>query len=222
MRLSLALCAVLASGCANTVYRIKGEATTPGGEARTPCESREWLVIAPTRAEVASAETGKSHPENGVGLYKVGSNDPVDVTSVERLRSEPLVIEKDEELSPYRTRQWIAGGLGTAGVIAIAVGTGLFVSAFETTRTRDPLSGQTKEDNTVNGGTAAAGGITVGLGFALGISGLVVNPSHAQRTQANATRYTFLPPTDPKRVESLVEKHNSDVRTQCENAPAGQ
>lgn len=219
MRCVVALCAVLASGCATTVYRIKGEAVTPGGEAQTPCESKDWLVIAPTRAEVADAKSGRSHPENGVGLYRVGQTSPEDITGIERLRKDPLAIEKDEAVTPYRTKSWVAGALGTAGVLAIGIGTGLFVSGFGAKKVRQ-ADGSIEEEN--DGSRIGAGGITVGLGFALGISGLVVSPSHAQRTQANATRYVFLPPTPPKRVESLVEEHNKGVRTQCENTPPGQ
>jgi hypothetical protein len=218
MRSLLLLCALASTGCASTVFRLEGEAVTPGGTADTPCEVKEWLVIAPTRAEVAEEKTGKSHPENGLGLYRVGGHDPESIPGLDGLPPSVMVEKKREALAPYETRQYVAGALGSAGAIAIAVGTILFVNAFETKRVQNS-DGSFGEESSVNGSTAAAGGIVVGAGFALGITGLVVNPSHAERTQANATRYVFLPPDQPKQVESLVLRHNKAVREQCADQP---
>lgn len=218
MRLVLGLAAVFLGGCATTAYRIEGEPITPGGVATTPCESRDWLVIAPTRAEVTSKSKGTSHPEDGLGLYRVGDDSPESIPAIEDLTT-PSVEAKRSAMAPYERRQIIAGALGTAGLIAIAVGTIVFVNAFESRSTI--VNGVPNEENTINGGRAALGGTLVGVGFGLGIGGLVVNPSHSERTRADATRYVFFdPPDDKKSVEGLVQGHNDRVRQRCNLRPA--
>jgi hypothetical protein len=215
MRFVLAIAAFSLAGCATTTYRLEGQEITPGGPARSPCESNEWLVLAPTRAEVANEKKGTSHPMNGLGVYRVGSNDPESITSLDNLPSSSMVDRKREELAPYQRRQLIAGGLGAAGVIAIAVGTVLFVNSFGSKTTTDAM-GNRHEENPIDGTKAGVGGLTVGIGFGLGIAGLVVNPSNAERTEANATRHVFLDPPDaPKSAEDLVERHNATVRQEC-------
>jgi hypothetical protein len=217
MRSALLALVLGATGCASTVYRLEGEPINPGGTAQNTCESEKWLVIAPTRADVAEEKTGKSHPENGLGLYRVGSNSPESIPSVEQL-DDPIVARKRDELAPHRTKQYVAGGLGAVGVIGIAVGTGLFVSAFESHRVQT-TDGTYKEESKVNGGRAGAGGIVVGLGFAFGIAGLLVNPDHSARTKASASQYVFLdPPDSPDRVNNLVERHNLRARETCGGA----
>lgn len=213
MRFVLGLAAVVLSGCATTAYRIEGEPITPGGVATTPCESRDWLVIAPTRAEVASKSKGTSHPEDGLGLYRVGDDSPESIPDIEDLTT-PSVEAKRSAMVPYHRRQLIAGGLGAAGLVAIAVGTLVFVNAFESQTTT--VNGTPTEETSVNGGRAALGGTLVGIGFGLGIGGLVVNPSHAERTRADATRYVFFdPPDGRKSVEGAVQGHNERVRQRC-------
>jgi hypothetical protein len=214
MRAFVGLVAVALAGCGGTVYRLPGEPLTPGGPAETACESEDWLVIAPTRAEVASESKKTSHPENGLGIYKVGSSSPESIPSIEGLDS-PSIQQKRKELEPYDRKQIIAGSLGVAGLIAITVGTILFVNAFETTSTVDAM-GLPREKNSVNGTRAGLGGAFVGVGFGLGIAGLVVNPNNGERTQARATRHVFFnPPDDPKSVEKLVGDHNAQVRSRC-------
>jgi hypothetical protein len=214
MRFVLGVAALFLGGCASTVYRVGGEPITPGGVATTACESKDWLVIAPTRAEVTNHRKKTSHPESGLGLYRVGENSPESIPSIDDLQS-PSVDAKRLDLAPYERRQIIAGGLGAASILAIAVGTIVFVNAFQS-RSVLNADGSRREDNSVNGGTAALGGVLVGVGFGLGIGGLVVNPSHADRTRANATKYVFFdPPDDQKTVEDMVQKHNADVRHEC-------
>jgi hypothetical protein len=216
MRFALLAATLSLTGCASTVYRLSGEPTTPGGPARTECESKDWLVVAPTRAEIADTKKGTSHPVNGLGLYRIGSSSPESIPSLD-LRS-PSVEQKREELASYEQRQIIAGALGAAGVAAIAIGTVLFVNAFNSQKTVDSM-GVTHEDDSIDGTQAGIGGAVVGLGFGLGIAGLVVGPSHAERTRANATRHVFLdPPDDAKSVDALVEQHNASVRQTCAGA----
>ena len=203
------------TGCASTVYRLEGEPITPGGVAHGECEAKDWLVLAPTRAYVTDEKKGTSHPVTGLGLYKVGSEDPESIPDVEGLPPSESVDKKREKLAPYRRRGYVAAGLGIAGLTAIAIGTVLFVSAFGTKRTID-AQGVAHDDSTVNGTKAGAGGITVGVGFGLGIAGLVVNPSHAERTESRADRYVFLdPPDNQKSVEALTKAHNESVRQTC-------
>jgi hypothetical protein len=218
MRFALALSGVLLMGCATSVYRMEGEPITPGGVARTACESKDWLVIAPTRAEVVDKKKGVSHPEEGLGLYRVGENSPESIPSIDDLDS-PGVEMKRDSVAPYQRRQVIAGGLGAAGLIAIAVGTIVFVNAFESKTVTTPM-GAREENNSISGGRAALGGILVGAGFGLGIGGIVVNPSYADRTRVDATRYVFLDPPDSRgSVEPVVQSHNEGVRRRCAATP---
>jgi hypothetical protein len=207
--------AVALAGCGSTVYRLPGAPVTPGGAARNACESEDWLVIAPTRAEVTSESQKTSHPETGLGIYKVGSDSPESIPAIEGLQS-ASVEKKREALEPYDRRQIIAGSLGAAGVIALTVGTILFVNAFESKSMVDANTGGRTEQNTINGGKAGLGGVFVGVGFGLSIAGLVVNPDNAERTQARATRKVFFnPPDDPKSVEKVVGDHNAEIRSAC-------
>jgi hypothetical protein len=216
MRLALATLVLALTGCASSVYRLEGEALTPGGVAKTPCETEKWLVIAPTRAMITDETTKRSHPVTGLGLYRVGEDFPESIPGVEGLPHTESIQQKQDELSAYKRRQVIAASLGVASLAAIAAGTVLFVTAFGSKTVRDPVTGQTHEENPIDGTRAGLGGATVGLGFALGISGLVVNPSHAESTHVDASRYVFLdPPDDQKSVEALTEKHNAWVRSTC-------
>ena len=58
-----------------------------------------------------------------------------------------------------------------------------------------------------------------GLGIGLSAAGIIINPSHEERTRADAVRYVFLPDElDRDGVVDLVDGHNSDVRKQCKVA----
>ncbi len=195
MRLLLAVAALGLPGCGTTVFRMEGAPITPAGEAETPCEARDWLVLAPTRARVADEPRGTSHAVNGLGLYHVGSDDPESIPSLSDFPESELIERKRDALAAYHRRQIIAGTLGVASVAAIAIGTVLFVNAFGSKTTVD-AQGNRHDSNPVDGTKAAWGGTLVGVGFGLGIGGLVVNPSNAERTDAQATRYVFLDPPD--------------------------
>jgi hypothetical protein len=206
-------------GCGGTVYRLPGEPVTPGGQAKNACESADWLVIAPTRAQVTSQSKRTSHPENGLGLYRVGSASPETLTSIEGLDS-PSIRQKRESLEPYDRKQIIAGALGGVGLVALTVGAVLFGTAFGTNVTVDPATGNRKEEHIINGTKAGVGGAMVGIGFGFGIAGLTVNPDQGERTQARATRHVFFdPPDDPKSVETLIGTHNAGVRSTCAASP---
>src|SRR5690606_39870010 len=74
---------VLTNSCANTVYRMDGEFETPAGRASTECEKRDWLVVAPTRAEIVPEGSNRSVTEDdGVGLYGVGDDSPVSIIAI--------------------------------------------------------------------------------------------------------------------------------------------
>jgi hypothetical protein len=116
----------------------------------------------------------------------------------------------------HDTKQLVAGGLGAASVIAMTVGTILFISAFETVRAANG-----DEEQKVSGARAAGGGITFGVGFGLGIAGIAVNPGQAERSRAEASRFVYLPPEDPKEdVIQMTGRYNQAVRDRCERRPA--
>lgn len=213
---ALALAGLLCTlGCATTVHRLPGDPAVPGGPARTPCESRDLLVVAETRAEVVPEGEKQSRPELGLGLYRVGESKPESIPDLELLPPSDVVSQKREALAPHGRDQVIAGVLGAAGVIAIGIGTGLFVSAFESSRVARPEGGF-REESSVNGSRAGLGAGLVGGGFALGITGLALSPSHAERTRANATRYVFLPGELPRDgVLGLAGGYNDRVRQSC-------
>lgn len=220
--LSAVLCATMGlsgSGCASTVTRLDGEFATPAGRARDACERADWLVVAPTRAEVVEAGAKTAMPrDDGAALYRVGDKEPQSIIALGETLTHPppRFDEHAEHVRKYDTKRIVAAGLGTAGVIAIGVGTALFISAFRSERVQNP-DGTSDEEQRINGGRAATGGITVGLGLGLGIAGIAVNPSHAERSRAEAARYVFLPPTDSRdSVLDYAERHNQAVRERCE------
>jgi hypothetical protein len=206
----------LALGCASTVTRLDGEFPAPIGPARGACEQAEWLVVAPTRVQFIERGGRRSTPrDDGVALYKVGANHPEAIPPLaDSLRPHlPSVDEHVEQVRSYDTKSWTALGLGAAGLIAIGVGTALFVSAFKT----DPVTEKPTTDSTQVG---VGAGVALG-GFGLGIAGLAINPGQAQRSQAEAARYTFLPPKDAREnVVKWTQSYNQAVRARCERAPS--
>jgi hypothetical protein len=207
-----------ANGCATTVHRMDGEFPTPAGPAKTECEKQDWLVVSPTRAEFVDKHGSKSETrDDGVSLYRVGDSKPVSIPSLsDDMGGGPSFARHAEGVKSHDTKQLIAGGLGVAGVIAVTVGTILFVSAFETMR-----SANGDEEQKINGGRAAAGGISVGLGFGLGIAGIAVNPGQAERSRAEASRFVYFPPEDPKDdVVEMTGRYNQAVRDRCDKRPA--
>jgi hypothetical protein len=210
----VAFCALtLTLGCASTVHRLDGEVPTAAGPAKNLCEKQDWLVIAPTRAEFSKpGEKTSERRDDGLGLYKVGSSSP---ESIPQLREEfpdsPLVQRHAQAVRKHDDQRLIAAGLGAAGLIALGIGTMLFVSSFENSR---DAHGQ--ETQTANGGRALASGLVVAGGFGLGISGILVNPNQTERSRADATRHAFFrPEDDPHAVEELVVRHNTQVRAHC-------
>jgi hypothetical protein len=214
----VALCA-LTLGCASTVHRLDGEVPTAVGPANTLCEKQDWLVIAPTRAEFSesgSATTRKR--DDGTGLYKVGSSDP---ESIPRLRDEfpdsEMVQRHADAVKSHDEKRLIAASLGAAGVIALGVGTLLFVSSFESKRDSDGESSQE-----LNSGRAIASGFVFAGGFGLGIAGIAVNPNQVERSRAEAARHVFFrPEDDPSEVQDLVVRHNTSVKDRCERLQTG-
>lgn len=223
----IALCAAILlgfgdTGCASTVRRLDGELPTGAGHPATACEQREWLVVAPTRAELYDRAAKQSHTrDDGVGLYRVGSSEPQSLPELVPLMGTdgPRFDRNAELVESVERRQLLAGGLGLLGVVALSVGTVLFVDSFDTRRTTDQ-AGLVEEEQHIDGTKAALGGITAGVGFALGATGIILTPSHADRAEADSARYVFLPPIDPPdKVAEAVGRHNQRVRMRCARRP---
>jgi hypothetical protein len=210
------------AGCASTVQRLDGDVPTAAGHPLTACERQQWLVVAPTRAELYDRNAKKPETrDDGVGLYRVGETDPESLpklvplmaTDGSRFERHANLVEKHDQ------RRILAGGLGVVGALAITVGTVLFVSAFETRRTTNQF-GASEEEQQIDGTEAAIGGLTVAGGFGFGAAGLIVSPSQADRAEADAGRYVFLPPEDPKNaVVDVVGRYNQRVRIRCVRNP---
>jgi hypothetical protein len=221
MRAACALLLVFCIGCSNTIRRLDGEVSAPAGPARTPCEKNAWLVMAPTRYEQVQPDGRTTRAcKDGIGLYRVGASEPVSIPdAADDLGPSPLLKRHERGVREYDRDRMIAASLGVGGLIAITLGTALFVTSFETVR-----SSGGEEEQRINGPRATWGGIAVGVGFGLSIAGLVLNPSHAERARAEATRYVFVPPKDDEReVSALVKRHNKKVRRSCQRieGPAG-
>jgi hypothetical protein len=206
------------SGCATTVHRMDGEFPTEAGPAKTECEKQDWLVVSPTRAEFVDKNGVKSQTrDDGLSLYRVGESRPVSIPSLsDDMGGGPSFARHAEGVKSHDTKQVVAGGLGVASVIAMTVGTILFVSAFETVRAANG-----DEEHKVSAARAAGGGITFGVGFGLGIAGIAVNPGQAERSRAEASRFVYFPPEDPKDdVIQMTGRYNQAVRDRCSRRPA--
>lgn len=197
---------------------MDGEFPTAAGVARTECEKQDWLVVSPTRAEFVDKHGIRSETrDDGVALYHIGEKRPTSIPSLsDDMGGGPVFARHSEAVRSHDTKQVVAGGLGAAGAIAVAVGTILFVSAFST---QNSASGD--EEQKISTGRAVGGGITVGLGFGLGIAGISVNPGQAERSRAEASRFVYLPPEDPKAdVLEMTGRYNQAVRDRCERRSA--
>jgi hypothetical protein len=215
---SALLLVTFVSGCATTVHRMDGEFPTAAGVAKTECEKQDWLVPSPTRAEFVDKHGIKSATrDDGIALYRVGASRPVSIPSLaDDMGGGPSFVRHSEGVRKHDTKQLVAGSLGVAGAIAVAVGTILFVSAFDTQR-----SASGDEEQKIDAGRAIAGGISVGVGFGLGIGGIALNPGQAERSRAEASRYVYFPPEDPKEdVLVMTGRYNQAVRDRCERRGA--
>ncbi len=209
-------------GCASTVTRLDGEFPTPVGPAKTDCEKAAWLVVAPTRAEFVEPSGRHSTPrDDGVALYHVGARKPESIPDLApKLGNDAATFSDHADVAhSYDTNSWAAAGLGAAGVIAIGIGTALFISAFKTKDVRES-DGTTGQQQDVSGSRAGIGGGLVLAGFGLGITGLALNPGQAERSRAEAARYVFFPPKEPREnVVTWTQTYNQAVRDRCA-APA--
>lgn len=176
-------------------------------------------MVAPTRAEVV--EEGDKKPtirDDGAGLYRVGGTFPESIPGLESeigQRSRLFALHA-ERVRRHDTKRIVAAGLGAAGVIVLGIGAALFISAFDSHT--DPVTGT--ESNQVNGGRAIVAGITVAGGLGLGIAGIAVSPSQAERSRAAAYRYVFLPPDESRdEVVGIAAEHNEAVRERCRETP---
>jgi hypothetical protein len=206
------------SGCATTVHRMDGEFPTAAGVAKTECEKQDWLVPSPTRADFVDKHGIKSETrDDGIALYRVGASRPVAIPSLaDDMGGGPSFVRHADAVRSHDTKQLVAGGLGVAGAIAVAVGTILFVTAFDS---QPGVNGDTEQK--INTGRAIAGGLSVGIGFGLGIGGIAVNPGQAERSRAEAARFVYFPPDDPKEdVLVMTGRYNQAVRDRCERRGA--
>lgn len=207
----------LLAGCASTVTRLDGHFETPIGPARTDCETSDWLIVVPTRAELFDDRGRRAEQrDDGFGLYRIGQARPVSIPSLaDELGSySPSFARHSSAVRPHQTKQLIAGSLGVAGLVALAVGTALFVSAFETEQQG------AEQEQTIDSTRALVGGVMVGAGFGLGIAGLAVNPGQAERSRAEADRYVFLPPADSQsEILRAVGQRNQRIRERCATRP---
>lgn len=206
------------SGCATTVHRMDGEFPTPVGVAKTSCEKDEWLVVSPTRAEFVDKHGITSETrDDGTAFYRIGNSKPVSIPSLsDELGGGERFLKHSQAVKSHDTKQMVATGLGVTGALAVAIGTILFVSAFGTEK-----SATGDEQQTIDKARLIGGGITVGLGFGLGIAGIAINPGQAERSRAEASRYVFFPPEDPKAdVVDLAGRYNQAVRDRCDARPA--
>lgn len=220
MRVAALACLTLVAGCATGVQRLGSELPTSAGPARTPCEQRSWLVVAPTQTEYADVGDRDTHTRrDALGLYRVGENSPESIPGLSgELPDSPMLQRHEDVVRRYDDKRLIAAGLGGAGLVAMAIGTIVFVNAFQTTKTTSS-TGAVSEQHHISSGAAAVGGVLVGVGFGLGIGGLVVNPSQAEAARATALRYTFLPPDDNlDKVKKMVGQHNAQVKQRCEKS----
>lgn len=209
---------ILTTSCASTVTRLDGEFPNPIGAAKNDCEKTDWLVVAPTRASFVE-KSGKhsAHRDDGFALYHVGESRPVSLPSLADSmgHNSPEFAERSATVRSYDTRTWTAAGLGAAGILAIGIGTGLFIASFKT------KNGATGQEQKVDGTEAGIGGALVLGGFGLGIAGIALNPGQAERSRAEASRYVFLPPQDKAdQVVTWTQTYNQAVRDRCERAPS--
>jgi hypothetical protein len=202
-------------GCATTVQRLDGELPTPVGPAQNACESERWLVAAPSRYRRARG-TGTEAKPDGIGVYRVGSGSPESIPALgEELGTSPEIERHSEAVRAHDRDRFIAAGLGGAGIIALGVGAALFAGSFETQRERQ-ADGSFEERQQIQSGTLVLGSILAGVGFGLGIAGIVVNPSARERAEADSWRYAFVPGRDDTRAATkLVDRHNRHVRAGC-------
>jgi len=210
--------AALIAGCSTTVHRLDGEVPTTAGPARTQCEKRAWLVAAPTRYELVS-DDGKSTRarRDGIGLYRVGSDDPVSIpAAADQLGPSPMLESHEDGVRAYDRDRIISTALGGAGILTLALGTVLFETSFETTR-----SSSGEAEQRINASRGTWSGIVVGLGFGLSIAGIALSPNQAERTRAETARYVFRPPKESEKdVAALVTTHNEKIRSGCRRVGA--
>jgi hypothetical protein len=207
---------VTTTSCATTIYRLDGEFATEAGRADNDCERKDWLVVAPTRAEIVPEGSKTAVPrDDGYGLYRIGDDDPESIVGLREdlapYGAPALLDRKAEEVSPYDTKRIVAASLGAAGLVALAVGTVVFVNSFQTVKTGN------EEEQVTDGPQAVTGAILAGAGLGLGIAGVAVSPSHEQRSRAHASRYVFFPEDLPEEeLLDIVGKHNGNVGDRCQ------
>jgi hypothetical protein len=223
MRLWCGALLILTTGCASTVTRLDGEFPAPIGPAKNECEKAEWLVVSPTRAQFVEPSGRLATPrDDGVALYRLGARHPESIPGLadEMGQGSPTFADHSDIAHSYDTKTWAAAGLGAAGIVAIAIGTVLVVSSFKTKNVTQS-DGSLGQQQDIDGTEAGIGGGLVLAGLGLGIVGLALNPGQSERSRAEAARYVFLPPKDPREnVVTWTQTYNQAVRDRCKRAPS--
>ncbi len=95
-------------------------------------------MVAPTRAELFDRDNKQPLTrDDGVALYRIGEQDPETLSDLTPLMATDgaRFARHGELVHDHDQRQVLAGALGVAGVITIAIGTIVFINAFETNKT---------------------------------------------------------------------------------------
>lgn len=206
---------LLCLGCSTTVRRIDGPTLVRPGPATNDCERDDWVVVTPTRADLSGK--GEPHVLDGKGLYRVGGSQPLDLTDPELLQANsPLLEAKSQAVDSHDKRRATAAALGAGSILSIVIGAAVFVSGFES-ETVTQRDGTSSEENRVNGTRVGLGAGLTGLGFAMGITGLLLNPDQGERARVAAKRYVVAADElDAEQLGDLAERHNQAVRERCQ------
>lgn len=209
-------------GCAQQVQvgRIGAPVALTSGKPRSACERANWQELAPARVVAKGMTQGISHTTHysqineGMGVFRLGSDNPEDLEEVLPKMGEPELAQQHMEpiervnAANRRAVTWALVGLGgmAAGLIPAAL---------------------LEKDNP---GAAAAFGISgVAVGVMAVVGTLINQPSGEEQLIANARRRLFIPQEDDMRaVERGLSRMNTQERDSCDlghtprAAPAGQ
>jgi hypothetical protein len=132
------------------------------------------------------------------------------------LDAPPEMMHRHQEgAKRTQSSQIVAAILGGTGLVALGVGSYFFATSFETTKTPQ-ADGSVEESHGIKQGRIALGSTLIGVGFGLGIAGIVVAPSAGERAKADQAEYVFVPPEDNRdQVKTMVDKHNRAARDRC-------
>ena len=113
---------IFGTGCATTVHRIDGDFPTHAGVARTPCEQRDWLVVAPTRVDFVDKRGLKSQTrDDGVALYRIGASRPESIPSLsDDMGGGPSFARRPSPSLPFLRTRSSGPSLSPVGALRLA------------------------------------------------------------------------------------------------------